>query len=173
MESKTKIRDYIKKKREALDPVEKEKLDKKIFAKIETNLKFKKAKTILVYMSHKNEVDVINFIKNKNIVLPRVNNETLDLYLIESSDDLEEGTYGIMEPKTSCKKVRPDDIDLAFIPGVAFDKNGHRIGYGKGFYDKLGKILNCPKFGLAYDFQIVDKIPFESHDIPVDLIITN
>jgi 5-formyltetrahydrofolate cyclo-ligase len=173
MKSKNEIRQLIKNKREALDPAEKEKLDKDIILKINENSDFKAANTILVYMSHKNEVDIIDFTNNKNLVLPRVNNENLDLYLIESLDDLEEGAYGIMEPKTTCKKVLPDDIDLALIPGVAFDKKGHRIGFGKGYYDRLETKLTCKKIGIAYDFQIVDEIPFESHDLPVDLLITN
>ncbi len=177
MNSKTEIRDNIKKIRKELNPAKKESLDKTIIAKINSNSRVQNAETILIYMSHKNEVDIINFISEninkKNLVLPKVNKNNLDLYLIESLEDLEEGAYGIMEPKTSCKSIKPEDIDLAFIPGIAFDKNGHRIGYGKGYYDKLSKDLKCQKIGLAYDFQIVDEIPFESHDVPVDFIISN
>lgn len=177
MKSKVEIREIIKKKREALDPIEKENLDKVIVAKINLNSQINKAETILVYISHKNEVDIIDYINHniskKNIVLPRVNKNNLDLYAIETLDDLEVGAFGIMEPKTSCKPIEPSNIDLAFIPGIAFDKKRHRIGFGKGFYDQLSKNLDCQKIGLAYDFQIVDEIPFESHDLPVDLIITN
>lgn len=177
MNSKTEIRAKIKKIRQKLSLVEKKDLDKAIIEKIKSNSLVNKAGTILAYMSHKNEVDLIDFINEniskKHIILPRVNKNTLDLYIIETLDDLEEGTYGIMEPKTTCKTIKPEDIDLAFIPGVAFDANGHRIGYGKGYYDQLNKSLKCKKIGLAYNFQIVDEIPFESHDVPVDFIISN
>lgn len=177
MKSKTEIRDIIKTKREALDLDEKKEQDKVIVRKINSNSQVHNAETVLVYMSHKNEVDIIDFINEninkKQLVLPKVNKDSLDLYIIETLDDLEKGTYDIMEPKTSCKSVQPENIDLAFIPGIAFDKNNHRIGFGKSFYDKLGKNLKCQKIGLAYKFQIVDDIPVESHDLPVDLIITN
>jgi len=69
------------------------------------------------------------------------------------------------------------DIDLVIVPGVVFDKSGHRIGYGHGYYDRfldnLEKInKNAVKVGLAYDFQIADKVPIEKHDVPVDKIVT-
>ena len=175
--SKLEIREIIKKKREALDPAEKTKLDNEIFAKIKKNSEFNKAKTILLYISHKNEVDITEFIKEnllkKNLVFPRVNKSKLTLHSVKSFDDFEVGSFAIIEPKSTTQQVSPEEIDLAVIPGVVFDKNNHRIGYGKGFYDQLAKQLKCKKIGLAYDFQIIDKIPFESHDVPVDLIITN
>lgn len=68
--------------------------------------------------------------------------------------------------------IAPSAIDLALVPGIAFDKNGHRIGYGKGYYDGLMTQLKCPKFALAYELQIVDNIPAQKHDIPVDGILT-
>lgn len=173
MNKKDEIREEIKTKREALDPVKKEKLDKLIFEKILGIPDYQKAKTVLVYMAFKNEVDIVELIRDKQIVLPRVDGERLELYRIESLDDLEEGAFGILEPKKTCKKINPDEIDIAFIPGVAFDKKGHRIGFGKGFYDRLNKKLKCQKIGIAYDFQIVEEIPFECHDVPVDLLITN
>lgn len=176
MNSKTEIRKIIKKRREALDPVEKMKLDKKIFKQIKTNNAFNKARTILLYMPHKNEVDLIEFLKEnihkKNLVFPRVNKTKLTLHSVTSFDDFEVGSFAIIEPKSTIQQINPENIDLAVIPGIVFDKNGNRIGYGKGFYDQLAKQLKCKKIGLAYDFQIVDKIPFESHDIPVDLIVT-
>ena len=69
-------------------------------------------------------------------------------------------------------KKTPKDIDLALIPGIAFDKDGHRVGHGKAYYDKLNKELKCKKISLAYNFQVLENIPVEKHDEKIDMIIT-
>jgi len=176
MQTKNEIRRLIKEKREALDKNKKIKLDLQIQSNILSNSKFIEAKKVLFYVSFKNEVDTINLIKQsfeqKEIFVPKVNEDELEIYRIESLDDLEEGAYGILEPSNKNQRAKFVEIDLALIPGVAFDLSGHRIGFGKGFYDKLNQNLTCLKVGLAYNFQIVDNIPAEKHDLPVDLIIT-
>jgi 5-formyltetrahydrofolate cyclo-ligase len=91
---------------------------------------------------------------------------------IKNLKQVELGAYKILEPKKHLPRLKPQQIDLAFIPGIAFSRDGHRVGYGKGFYDRLMKKLTCPKIGIAYEFQIVNNIPGEKHDVPVDMIIT-
>ena len=85
-------------------------------------------------------------------------------------DDLELGSYNILEPK-KCRKCNLDDIDLIIVPGIVFDKQNNRIGYGGGFYDELLKRCKCLKIGIAFDFQIVDKIPADDRDIKVDKVV--
>jgi len=75
-----------------------------------------------------------------------------------------------MEPEG--EKSSPEKVDIVVVPAVAFDLQGHRLGYGKGYYDRFLKKTKAVKVGVAYDFQIVEKLPAEQHDIPVDLIIT-
>jgi len=144
---------------------------------------FKKAKNILIYLPIHGEVDLSDLLKpqakkktgslNKKIVLPKVKDETtLHLYYVKNLKEVELGKFKILEPKKTLKKALPKEIDLAIIPGVVFAENGHRIGYGKGFYDRLLKKITCPKVGVAYDFQIVENIPGEPHDKPMDMIIT-
>jgi len=89
--------------------------------------------------------------------------------------DLEKGTYGIYEPKKRQKDAKLDEIDLVVVPGVAFDKRNRRLGRGKGYYDKFLRALppNKISVGLAFDFQIVDNLPIDSHDIPVSKVITD
>jgi 5-formyltetrahydrofolate cyclo-ligase len=162
---------------------EKEQKDKKILTTLKRMSVFQHAHNILLYLPIHGEVDVSKLFQpqthgelaplNKKFILPRVKDETtLHLYYVNSLDEVEVGHYKIMEPKKSLKKALPKDIDLAIIPGVVFAANGHRIGYGKGFYDRLLKKLTCPKVGVAYDFQIVENIAGESHDTPMDMIIT-
>ena len=85
--------------------------------------------------------------------------------------DLQQGAYGIMEP---CGEVFTDydSIDVAIIPGMAFDKQGHRLGRGKGYYDRfLSKIPKVYKIGLCFSWQLVDEVPCDEHDIIMDEII--
>lgn len=146
-------------------------------------LEFKNAKNIMFYVSFNNEVDTQNAIKEllnkkeKTIIVPFVekNNPIIQLSELKNFDELEPKTFGILEPKKYyIREFNHEKLDLVLIPGMVFDLNGHRIGYGYGYYDRfLRKIKNtAKKIGLAYDFQIVDKIPEEIHDVPVDIIIT-
>lgn len=164
-------------------PAEKQGKDEAILKSIAKTNIFKKAANILLYLPIHGEVDLSRLFQpqthgelapmNKKFILPKVKGETtLNLYYVNSLNDVEVGRYNIMEPKKSLRKALPKDIDLAIIPGVVFAKNGHRIGYGKGFYDRLLKKVTCPKVGVAYDFQIVENIAGELHDTPMDMIIT-
>ncbi len=177
MQTKSEIRKILKEKRLNLNKNKKNIFDEKIYKKIISNSSFKKAEHVLFYISFKNEVDTIKLILNnlykKNIYVPKVKGNKIDIYKINSLEDLEKGAFSIPEPKADSKKIDPKIIDFALIPGIAFDDSGHRIGFGKGYYDYLNKNLNCLKVGLAYNFQIVDNIPAEKHDIKVDLIITD
>lgn len=96
---------------------------------------------------------------------------TLTLSYIESKDDLERSTYGIYEP-TVIRKADENDMDLILVPGLAFDRNGGRMGFGKGYYDKLLRNSKGKKIGLCYDFQLFDSIPTQPHDVFMDCIIT-
>ena len=114
--------------------------------------------------------------QQKKILLPRVNGKDLDLYYIKDlSKDLVPGSFGIMEPiAAECIPASYKDIDLVLIPGVAFDRQMNRLGYGGGFYDKLLKILpaDLPGIAIAFDLQIVDSIPVMAHDRKIDIIVT-
>lgn len=143
--------------------------------------KFEQASTILFYVSYDNEVYTHDMIKEgisnrKNVIVPISDKENRRLILskLESLDDLDYGAYGILKPKKErVKKVSLDMIDLIIVPGVGFDEQGYRVGHGKGYYDDL--LRNSKKashIGLAFEAQIVKKIPTEDHDLPVHKIIT-
>ena len=139
----------------------------------------KKLINLLSYMCFKTEVEtkfLNNFLINNkiNLSIPRVLNNEICFYLIRSlKNDVEIGNYGIYEPKSELKKTDYNNIDIAIIPGVAFDLNGYRLGYGKGFYDRfLSKYEQLIKIGLAFECQIVENIPVEKHDKKMDYLIT-
>ena len=110
----------------------------------------------------------------KKVLLPITNLEAKRMEIGEVNDhsDLREGAFGIMEPGKKSGQWE-EKIEAAIVPGLAFDMEGHRIGYGYGYYDKfLRKIPKAVKIGIAFDFQIADKIPNEAHDVPLDIIVT-
>lgn len=146
------------------------------------SLYYKNAKTIMTFISFMDEVDTHEFIKKsiedgKNIVVPITIPETKDLKLslVKDFKELEPGYYNILTPKEGfIRYTDPKLVDLIIVPGVVFDRDGYRVGYGGGYYDRfLSKIdKSVPKIAIAFDLQIIDKVPREYYDIPVDYIIT-
>ncbi len=141
---------------------------------------FKKAKIILFYVSIKGEVRTDKMIsesldKGKRILVPFADLKKKRLLISEINDldDLSPGAFGIPEPK-SPKEFPLEKIDLVVIPGIAFDSKGNRVGYGMGFYDRFLKKLksHVPLIALAYDLQIVNRIPTDGKDVRLHKIIT-
>ncbi len=113
----------------------------------------------------------------KRVVVPRVDAtaRVLSLHAILSLDaDVSPGYRGIPEPRAAVPRVAPDDVDLAIVPGVAFDARGRRLGYGGGYYDRLLPLLReaVPRIAGAFDVQVVDVVPAARHDLVVDTIVT-
>ena len=142
---------------------------------------FKNSNNILFYVSYNNEVNTHDMIKKcftikKNLIVPisDVINKELILMKLDRWDDLKKGSYSILEPtEKNENKINLDDINIIIIPAIAFDIKGNRIGHGYGYYDKLlKKSNNAIHIGLAFDFQIVDHIKIDKHDVPVDKILT-
>ena len=144
---------------------------------------FLESKIVLFYLSHKSEVDTEPMIRRaleleKIIALPLIDQEKLRIVPLKVDDldrDVRPGYRGIREPiPQRCKHIPVEHINLAIIPGIAFDERGGRIGYGTGFYDRLIPDLDITtrKVALAFECQIVPQIPMEPHDRYTDIIIT-
>ncbi len=158
-----------------------------INAQIETRLfefaNFLESKIALLYVNNSSEVSTEQIIKrcfdyNKIVVLPAFDTakRTMKLFKIDKySADLKPGMRGLLEPNPArCKAVPIDCIDIAIIPGIAFDEKGGRIGTGDGYYDRLIPKLpiTTRKVSLAFESQIIPQVPMDSHDKHVDIIIT-
>ena len=135
------------------------------------------AKTILMYYSLPDEVythDIVDMLvqHGKTVLLPRVvDSENMEIRTYCNAADLAPGSYGIMEP-TGTTYTAYSKIDVAVVPGMAFDPQGHRLGRGKGYYDRfLPKAANAYKIGLCFDFQKVEAVPSDLNDITMDCII--
>ena len=135
-----------------------------------------KAQFILHYYSLSDEVDTHQSIvdllhQGKHILLPVVNDEVLNLREYTSPEDLYEGTFHIMEPMGLPFECY-DKIDIAVVPGMSFDDQGHRLGRGKGYYDRfLAAHPNIYKIGVCFDFQKMELVPTDIHDIKMDEVI--
>lgn len=136
---------------------------------------FISARTVLLYSSMSTEVNTMDFIgkwaESKTIVLPVVSGNNLLLRKYEP-EKMAPGYRGIMEPTSDSEEIPPSQVDLAIIPGVAFDRQGNRLGHGKGFYDRLLPELDCPRIGVAYDGQIYDHLKTDDWDQKMDFVIT-
>lgn len=180
MEKKT-IRQEILNKKEEIDQNTLKSYSESIINQLYNTEYYKKAKIIMTFISFGAEVDTHDFIKNsiekgKRIVVPITVPETKQLKLSEVFDfgELEVGFYDILTPKEEfIRYVDPSEVDLIIVPGVAFDRNGYRIGYGGGYYDRfLANLDHVTKISLAFDMQLIPKIPTDHYDIPVNYIIT-
>jgi 5-formyltetrahydrofolate cyclo-ligase len=142
------------------------------------------AKTVMFYVDVRDEVRTRQALpaaiaSGKRIVVPYCVDGELELFWLESMEELELGMYRILEPTASMrtverKRLQPADLDLVMVPGVAFDRNGGRTGHGKGYYDKLLQHarLDAPLIALSFECQLFEKIPAESHDIFMDKVVT-
>lgn len=155
----------------------KELLDDSIFNKIIELKEYKENKLILIYVSLKDEVDTLKLIEHslkigKKVAVPKCEGDNIEFYNINTLSDLEEGSFKILEPKTN--EIITDFSDsICIIPGLAFDKENNRIGYGRGFYDRFLQNYNGIKIGLTYKECICEKIDNDSNDIKMDKIIFN
>lgn len=139
---------------------------------------FKAAKTVMLYASVGSEVRTQKLIEEcfaagKKVCLPVTRDEPKRLLACEISggERLEPRVFGIPEP-VSCREVEPTSIDLAVVPGIAFDRKGNRLGYGGGYYDSFLHKIGAARVGIAYSVQLIDNVPVKDTDVPVDFIIT-
>ncbi len=164
--------------RHAIFPQDKKEANTMIFEKLISLHQWQDAKTVCMYISLPDEVDTHSVLEilmqwKKTVVVPRVlSGGSLSLHVVSSPNDLMPGAFGVLEPKESCPIVLPDLIDLFIIPGVAFDRHGHRLGWGKGHYDRLLQNIVAPRIALAYAIQVIAEVPCSSYDVSVSTIIT-
>lgn len=156
----------------------------RILSALENLPQFKEARTVLVYVSMSGEVRTREFLERwqalgKRVVLPKVVGKKLELREYHP-EMLSPGYCGIAEPSDSAPEVKRSEVDLAVIPGVAFscqkDENGveryYRLGRGGGFYDGLLSELKCPFVGVCFPFRIVEELPLEAWDVPIDIVLS-
>ena len=164
---------------------DKDRLSEVICRKVMTLPEYVDARTVMCYVDVRDEVRTCRLLTTalaggKRVVVPYcLADDRLALFRMESFDELEVRTFGILEP-TDAWRDRPDrrvesiELDLIVVPGIVFDRRGGRIGHGKGYYDRLLKQArpDATLVAIAFDCQLVDRVPMDSHDVAVDMIVT-
>ncbi|MDR3127463.1 MAG: 5-formyltetrahydrofolate cyclo-ligase [Tannerellaceae bacterium] len=148
-----------------------------VTGRLENDPLFIRARRLALYYPLHGEIDTIPLLEcwkhSKALFLPLVSGTTLHLLPYFPGDKLVEGAFGTMYPEGALPHlVDTDCIDLIIVPGLAFDRQGNRLGRGKGFYDRFLSTLNTPRIGICFQYQLLDEVPFNVEDIPMDKIIT-
>ena len=137
---------------------------------------YRNAKTVYGYLPYNQEVRTVPILEQalrdgKKVAVPKIYGDTMKFLYLDDLSQVEKNAMGIPEPVADTP-VAEDKTALVLMPGVAFTKKGDRIGYGGGFYDRfLAEEPNHPTLALCYDFQIVEHLPTEEFDIPVDTVL--
>ena len=177
--NKSEMRSRLLNMRENLDPKAAQQLSETIFSNLTSLEQFTRAKVIHTYVSSKkNEVDTKRLIEDawqsgKRVVVPIMNldHQTLEHSEILSLDELKPGAFDILEPTTR-RSIDLTLVEIVVVPVLGVDRRGNRIGFGEGYYDRFLKFMKKPKVALAYEFQVVEKMPSSEVDVPVDYVVT-
>lgn len=165
-------------RRAALSPEERRRQSRAVLDRLRSLPVARKAKIVAGYHPLPAEVDDLEFLLERvghgvRVALPRVDGRELSLHDWHPGDPLERNQFQILEPLRGAPTVPYAAVHAVLVPGVAFDRAGHRMGYGQGFYDRLLRHVPLDaRIGLAFDLQLVDKLPREPHDVPVGWILT-
>ena len=170
------LRRQIRQLKRQFTPQQLEELSLPIVARLRQRLN--DVQTIAAYYPLSDEVDIRPLLdewiaEGKTIFLPKVtDDDTMELCRYTGRDDMQEGAFHIMEPADVSKEPSLCNIDVILVPGVAFDAAGHRLGRGRGYYDRfLAAHLGMHKIGVCFDFQKVSEVPVDVNDITVDALI--
>jgi 5-formyltetrahydrofolate cyclo-ligase len=170
---KKELRTEMRRLKKQLDDNKRRQAAASVFASLEQCPEFKQAEHILLYYSLPDELSTPDFIEKwhdrKHIYLPRVCGDDLEILPYDRAS-MEQGAYNIEEPQGD-DLVDVERLQLIVVPAMAYDAKGDRLGRGKGYYDRLLSRTKAVKVGICYDFQLVDDIPTEPHDVRVDFVI--
>ena len=138
-------------------------------------VRYQESGTILTYMPMRNEVDLTLLFANggkKKWAIPRIEAGGRMRFHLYDSSRLVRHTFGMLEPDLDCPEIPSDQIDLALVPGLAFDKAGWRLGYGGGFYDRFLSGFRGISTGVTYQTLLLEHVPHDPHDIAMQVVIT-
>ena len=145
---------------------------RKILAQLERWTPWIEAQTVCAFSALPSEPDLLTpWPSDKKIILPRVAASSLSLHLVENPAELVEGSFGIREPCMNAP-LAEEKADIIFIPGLAFDRSGVRLGRGGGYYDRLLTGVHGVRLGVGFEESVLERIPAEAHDVTMEFLIT-
>ena len=170
---KSALRRQILQQRQSLSILDWQTKSNSICDRLQDSTLFQEAQTILAYFSFRQEVALSSLFKlNKNWAFPRCVGKSLVWHLWQPGDDLQTDKYGIQEPRSTATIISASAADLILVPTVACDRQGYRLGYGGGFYDRLFSSLgsSIPNIGVVFDFAYLDRLPIDTWDVRLNFI---
>jgi 5-formyltetrahydrofolate cyclo-ligase len=172
------LRREARARRDTLPPEERERLSEAVARNLLELPAVADASTVMAFSSFGSEVETGPIIERlardgRRVALPRVEGRSIVPVAYRSGDPVKPSLFGALEPATG-DPVRPEEIDVVIVPGLAFDRRGQRVGYGRGFYDRfLGRLRpDALKVGICFTAQVVDEVPHGRGDRPVDVVVT-
>ena len=178
-EQKSAIRQQMKAKRLQMPEHQKLEYEKKIFINITSSEIYQSAQLLFTYVSTEREVDTRQIIMDalsagKRVAVPRIlpQTEQMEFCLIDGLQELTVGAMGILEPKQGIQIATDFHNSICLVPALCFDKKGHRLGYGKGYYDRFLNEYSAKTVGLCFSSNLLDAVPQDEFDISVKIIVT-
>lgn len=173
--NKSQLRREIKHRKEALSEEQICKASQELTNQFCSHGLYSQAKSVYVYLSYNQEVRTAGIIRQarldgKRVAVPKIVGEEMRFYWLEEDTVLAPSNKGISEPVEAVEAHDPDALML--LPGLAFDPRGHRLGYGGGYYDRFLSAEPHPTIALCFDFQLLETLPCEAHDIPADAVLS-
>lgn len=177
---KKELRKKYRNIRETMPASQKIKADKSIYQKLINFSEYKKAKTVLIFVSKKIEVDTIEIINQafkdgKKVAVPKCLDKKgrMAFFVINSLDELKNDSFNLLEPDENKAPMLVNfNNSICILPGFAFDSKGYRIGFGKGYYDRFLQKYSGIKIGICYNSCIVDSLPHGRYDVCANYIVT-
>ena len=177
MNNKKWVRTWVKEQKKLLSEEERQRQSRMVIKKLLSHPSILHAKMIMAYFPLPDELDVQDLLSElyasgKTVFLPVISDGEIILRKFQGFEQMEPGVFGVQEP---CGEefYRLTEVETVIVPGIAFSRNGYRLGRGKAYYDRfLPKVQIAYKIGVGYDFQLMDEIPTEPHDVRLDEILS-
>ena len=175
--TKSELRNGVRRRKQAMTPEDIRTRSGKLCSQVLQTEVYRTCKTIYAYLPFNQEVDLLPLLQKalndgKQVALPKCFGKEMRFILISDLSRIQYSRFGAPEPVDDAPESR-DESALVIVPGLVFDRQGYRIGYGGGYYDRfLALEPNHPTLALCYDFQMCDTLEPESHDIPVDMVLS-
>jgi len=174
---KVKLRRRLLKKRQSMSVQEWREKSDRICTQLQSLILFQQAKTVLAYFSFRQEPDLSPLFADTQYRwgFPRCIDSSMSWHIWTSEDSVQINNYGISEPHLHAPTIDPSEVDLILVPSVACDRQGYRLGYGGGYYDRLlssPEWANIPTIGIVFDFAYLPQLPVEQWDKPLQAIST-
>lgn len=181
---KSTLRQLARERRAALSDIDRTRFSNMIGDRLLQLPEVAQATSVLLYVGVRTEVQTLDVLStllstDKRVLVPYCRERTLELFRLQDLSELQPGRFGIPEPQAALRSVAdrrcdPQSVDTLIVPGLAFDLQGHRLGYGAGYFDRLLQHMrpSATVVGLAYECQIFPSVPVDPHDVPVHYLLT-